>query len=682
MKLNLFHRKRRRLSLYVLIFSFSLDLMALMPAVSLSVETDHSGTIVWHGCRSSEWRDSANWDPAGVPNGSEYILISAGCCRFPQLRSDDGQVVIAETGVLFLERGSALTLRRGGCLKLEPGATVITEPGAKILLEAGSLYQNHSLSAPLLDVRAVLDGSRGWRTVASPVATTYGAMFRPPLVTQGFSGSDFPRLAPNLYWWDESHGGTTLQGWVSPVDSSEVIPPGRGHFFYLFDGAERLTSDGNLSGKRYGDMLPCTLSVTGHEPVSPTGVFTFSELSYTARDGDAGDPFHQGDRSVEHNPLDAGWNLVGNPTPGTLYWFNDEGWERKNIDKTLYMWDPDASEGQGAYQVWNGIAGHTSLSDGAIPPFQSFWIHATGPPLLRCSNRAKSSVSPVTPKNGGTEESVVLPVWVKCNNRESRIFITWSSAGKKGHDPFDAYALEPPHGQQLLVGTAGGEGAGYLLTINNFPVRDPQAFIPLFIENRMDGADLAAEINLCWKVPENWPADLNLVLLDYQEKTAVSMLDQPNYRLKQHDISFFPRNPLEPLTLPALPMHTHQVRLSVKSTGGNRFAILVDHSDRDGKPQFRDSVITFDRSFPNPFDEKITLMFSLPEAALVTLEVLRADGTLVDTPLHEICCGGFHEIEWKPTMAGAGIYFFRLISGAHIMTKMAVRAGSLSGKSR
>jgi hypothetical protein len=75
------------------------------------------------------------------------------------------------------------------------------------------------------------------------------------------------------------------------------------------------------------------------------------------------------------------------------------------------------------------------------------------------------------------------------------------------------------------------------------------------------------------------------------------------------------------------------------------------------------------QNYPNPFDSKTNISFSLPHSEIATLEVYNIMGELVATLISENLAKGTREIEWDATSLPSGIYFYTLQAGAFNQTR-------------
>ena len=78
-------------------------------------------------------------------------------------------------------------------------------------------------------------------------------------------------------------------------------------------------------------------------------------------------------------------------------------------------------------------------------------------------------------------------------------------------------------------------------------------------------------------------------------------------------------------------------------------------------------------SQPNPFTRATTIRFRLPAAGPVRLDVYDLAGRLVSRLLDETRPAGEHAVAWQPGRASSGVYYVRLESGGHTVTKRCVK---------
>lgn len=78
-------------------------------------------------------------------------------------------------------------------------------------------------------------------------------------------------------------------------------------------------------------------------------------------------------------------------------------------------------------------------------------------------------------------------------------------------------------------------------------------------------------------------------------------------------------------------------------------------------------------AYPNPFKDRITLPYDLPEDSQVRLELYDILGRRVATVADSRRPAGFHTVEWTATGFGSGIYVARLTAGRKQFTTTLVK---------
>ena len=563
------------------------------------------------------------------------------------------------SNVLQIQDNASLTLETGPLLTFQPGATVTTATNSKIILKSDARYLNLSSSTPTLQMYRQLTGTQGWRMVASPVATYFSDMFKAPLVTQGFIGSTYPALQPNLMWWDETDGGTTLQGWRQPTNLTDALSAGRGYFHYVFNGA------GITGGGNYTDNLPGNLSVTGVENFNGSGSYNFS-LSYTAHDALTQTPSVYYDKTS----LDQGWNLIANPTASTLDWDAGSGWTKTNVDNTIYVWDSSALSGNGDYLFWNGSTG--TLLNGMIPPFQALWVHAnTIAPALSFSNTAKTGTSATFFRSPdlNVNEALSIPVTLSGSKMETTSFITFTNKGVKGPDELDAYRLQSMSDTWIELYTLSSPDYVSPLVINNLALQDTgMVNIPLFVGGQIMGAGISDSYTLKWKLPANWPSDWNISLQDNQAAKAVSMTDTTQYTFNYTTKTV--KSGVKSSIYSPVQLVKYAADASQATVSTPPFSIIIS---KGGKPiGYVDSKPHLLPNYPNPFSNYTILQFSLPESARISMDVFDLNGICVDKLANAEYPAGINKIEWQPRNDTSGMFFVRFISEDRVETQKVI----------
>ncbi len=630
---------------------------------SVTINLDGS----WTGSLSTDWNTPGNWACNQLPTATTDVTIPSSPTKYPVISGAD--VTISSTGKLQIQNGATLTLDSVPLLTFQSGATITTGIGSKIILKSGSRYLNLSSSTPTLKMQRQLTGTKGWRMVASPVATIYADMFKYPLVTQGFTNSTDSTLQPNLMWWDETDAGTTLQGWRKPANLADAISAGRGYFHYIFNGAGIQNKLGTINtGFNYSDVLPQTMSVTGVENYNGSLNYNYY-LTYTAR-ATSQTPSVSDSTYYDLNALDQGWNLIGNPTASTLDWDASSGWTKTNVDNSIYVWDPLAQSGNGEYLTWNGTMG--TLGNGKIPPFQAFWVHAntaSPTPTISFTNVAKTTTVGTFRRSPAINETVCIPLTLSGHQMQTTSFISFDNNGIVGPDSRDAYRLESMNDTWIELYTLSSPHNVSPLVINNLPLQDTSLVnIPLFVGGQINGAGISDRYTLQWQIPANWPSDWNISLQDHQASKAISMTDNTYYTFNYTSVAVKPAT--NNIMYSPKQLVKHLSKTSQTTSNTPPFSIIIS---KGGKPvEYMEPKPHFLPDYTNPFSNSTILRFSLPESAQVFMNVYNLSGICIETLTNAVYPAGFTEIEWQPRNSIPGMYFIRFICGDTVETRKVI----------
>lgn len=554
-----------------------------------------------------------------------------------------------------------------------------------VFLESGNfrIPSGQSLVASTIDdtgggsltMQRIIDGGQGWRMLSSPLSTTYGDWLS-GFVTQGFSGATFPNRQPNVLFFDESVVGTTNQAWrnigSNPLGSN--ITAGRGYFLYVF---------GDVPGDAdYTSALPKTLDVSGLEAAPGGSAFSFP-LSYTPRDAS-----NISDTDIVE--ANTGWNLIGNPTAATLDWDN-AAWTRTNVDNSIYIWDAEANGGNGEYLVYNGITGTTPPpSASLIAPFQSFWVTASGPsPQLSFTDAAKTTGGDFVGDGAGTlsEEPPIAVLKMRLEHQESSLgatgIITLMDEGRLSHDIYDAYWLRPLSETYLGLMSVRTQDA-MPLVIQNLPATLEEAvYVPVHLTGTQDGKPVSGTFSLHWEQNQYWSPETSLVLMDHDEKRAISMNEISSYTFI-HDVGSAQKRlpnddgPKNGALLPAVPAERPADLPSSFSTmpdidkqfEATRFSMYINpQGDTTAAPEYIPRASELFQNYPNPFNPETTISFSLPERAPVELNIYDITGRRVATLANGSFGPGRHELRWQAGSQASGVYVYRLQTNGQVQSR-------------
>jgi hypothetical protein len=81
------------------------------------------------------------------------------------------------------------------------------------------------------------------------------------------------------------------------------------------------------------------------------------------------------------------------------------------------------------------------------------------------------------------------------------------------------------------------------------------------------------------------------------------------------------------------------------------------------------TIATLSQNYPNPFSSSTSIQYQIQNTSFVTLKVYDILGNEVATLVNEEKSAGMHEVNFKPSGLGNGIYYYRLQVGDLVQSK-------------
>jgi hypothetical protein len=78
------------------------------------------------------------------------------------------------------------------------------------------------------------------------------------------------------------------------------------------------------------------------------------------------------------------------------------------------------------------------------------------------------------------------------------------------------------------------------------------------------------------------------------------------------------------------------------------------------------------QNFPNPFNAQTTIQYSLPERAIVSIDIYDILGRRIETIVEGMKPAGNHQATWAAGDQPSGVYFYRIQAGGFVETKRCV----------
>ena len=166
------------------------------------------------------------------------------------------------------------------------------------------------------------------------------------------------------------------------------------------------------------------------------------------------------------------------------------------------------------------------------------------------------------------------------------------------------------------------------------------------------------------------PIQVNLYLIDFSTSDYPVTFYWPknlnaNYdSLKIHDAINGSLFSVNMLTAESLVVSNTSVQQVMITAGGPRGFLDAVNDD----PAFPLTTMLY-QNYPNPFNPTTQIRYILAQRVHVVLKVYNLLGQPVGTLVDAIQPAGEHRVTWQPTRAQSGIYYYRLATPDHILTK-------------
>ncbi|MFC5193161.1 YDG domain-containing protein [Algoriphagus aquatilis] len=661
---------------------------------------DNSGILIPHPESLIHFAGLGN-TTISADNFAKVSFTGAGTTTLTGAITATGDITPVSTA-LVISGNNTLTLNAGKTMVITGS---LTTPGTgKLILKPGAKYLNQSSSTPRLEVQQLIDGFRGWRMLGSPVEGATYSTFLSSLETQGYTGSNYPLLQPNVLWWDETDPGRTTQGWRKPVGGGQTVASGRGHYVFVFNGAPKIGSTGS---DNYTDALPKTLATLGTE-LDLSTPFNFG-VTFTSRSGGltsetitigSGETQTTKTNFTEGTEYNQGFNMIANPTPSYIDFFNG-GWSKSKISETIYIWNPnfnvtvDGVTTQGRFEL---ITEDTPASSRAIAPYQGFWVKATGTgPSLTMNAAAKIGAPELSASSAlfygrmqaqvaSSTAPMLINLSVSGEGLKANSTIRISDEGEDGIDPWDGFQLESLNNTWLNLYSFGSLKETSPLAINHISMpQEGEKSIPLYLAAAKEGKPFSGNYTLEWNLPTNLPAGASLILMDHINKQAIDMsqttsyafsFDAPaatNARLRTADGY---------MKAPEAVVFAHEVKEGAgehfRTSSGKvtrPFTIVISYTQDRLNPEYAPDQPKLFPPTPNPFGDRTQIKFYLPIEEEVEVKIQDLHGREVGRFPKASYKAGTHSLDWSPGAIdlAPGVYLIYAQIGDLILTQRAIK---------
>jgi hypothetical protein len=661
---------------------------------------------------ASNYFDPDNWNAGSIPNASSVVLIPASPAvgnEFPVVNITDTEIAALSIeasaelnvsgGINFIVSGNVTgngemlgsnndSLTIGGDLNIpnftlgniifdgntdqtiesphsfvnievdNPGTVEITHNFAvsgtltltdgELLIPSGiNLIANDQIyGTGMLRFQRKISGVRGWRMLSSPVNSTFGD-FLDGTLTQGYTGATYSTgglpgdtLQPNVMWYLEDYDtntdglpATDNDRLRAPSNATNSVVQARGYWVYFFGDIP--------ADPLYNNPLPDTLDLTGQE-FDGDGTEVDFGVTYTV-------------------DADSGWNFVGNPFGAAINWNSASNWTKKNIESTIYIWDPAANSGNGEFLTWNGSTG--SLGSGIIPPFQGFWVKANAPnPELKVKKTAKTTGGNFLRKEAVTENPEnsppVIELKAQGDGLEKTTHIMLSNNGSKEKDSQDALRLAPFSETHIEFYSTLDDGTE--LVINNLEKEfNNRNNVPIHFEAFKNGSTANGAYTISWPGIRNLSEEWILLLLDNDTGQQIDLREESSYTFNYYssNAKIYKATP------------SNGAPAKKKNNKGSRFTLRITTGEIEAN--IPEQIYLF-QNYPNPFNPRTTIPFGLNQESEVVLEIFDILGRKVETLISDRIPAGRYEIPFNAQKYASGLYLYRLRTNEQLISKKMV----------
>ena len=466
----------------------------------------------------------------------------------------------------------------------------------------------------------------GWRFLGTPRTNEAYNSLLSGTWTQGSTGASTTAGDPNVLVWDE-----TTRQFEAVSDLGQDIPNSQGFIAYMYEDDDPTT--GGIQGG-----WPKTLTSSG---TLKTGTVNFP-ISYTSP-------------SAPDDTL-AGFNLVSNPYPFSIDWEAASGWTKTNMEDAIYIWDPNANGGNGAYkQLVDGVGDDINL----IAPFQAFFVQASG-------SGAALSVNETVREDGGVflkekNNTPIISLKLSREDFEDKTYITFKANADFKKDRKDALKLQSLSEEYLAFYTKTAESIA--LAVNSMPSNLTDTVqVPLFVETTKAG-----KYQMDWQL-KDLPVGFDIIIEDLELGNLINLSTENRYsfNVTAAKSKVETRENSIPQTIKikqavSKPRFVVHIYPNGSNPGGDNTVIIP-------------SQVVLEQNYPNPFNPNTVIRFGLPEASNVDIRIFNIIGQEVMRLVEgQRFNAGFHNVNFDASSLSSGIYIYQITTkGSATSKKMTI----------
>mgnify|MGYP001238104980 FL=1 len=464
---------------------------------------------------------------------------------------------------------------------------------------------------------AAISGNSGFRMMSSPVSGTILNDLLDELWIQGMTGGDVTSGNANVWTLD-----LASQSWTAVSNiSSQSLTAGQGFLVYTFDDIDN-DNDSDL---------PVDLYVSGAHNNSSVTISSIPQNSYY---------------------------LAGNPYTKTIDW---DDISKTNLSSSTSIWDDATSD----WKTYNGTSG--DLTGGLIPPFQGFWVQAsggTGSFTIQVNDIATSAAS-FLGRIADSENKGSLSLRALSGELFDNIYLTFGEGGRIDRDISDADKLLPLEASPRIAAmTVQGV---FPLKINHLPfnhtgtVAVPLSVLSLGLDQNGDFTTHEGQVILtCDK--SDLPDHITFSILDNVTGDELDNLNVNQFELVTQSVGEFSSRGTSAVdTYPLI--------------GEPRYTILIQYGELDSqKSDGLPKAFNLHQNYPNPFNPITMINYDLPISSEVKITIYDMRGRKVITLFDQNKPPGYWSLYWDGTnqfgkAVPSGMYIYSIETEEYYSSK-------------
>lgn len=508
---------------------------------------------------------------------------------------------------------------QGSPVEVGEKITTIRYLGGTVNGDSASMEIDDIVYANYFPVLRDIAGDEGWRMLAVPSDGFDIETLHRQNHIQGITGSMDEGGISNLYSFnpDADHSP-----WTVPAHVNDILEPGRGFIWYLYDNAETLTSK----------PLPFSLLSAGKSLQNDVTVsLTKAHLNH-------------GTNETAH-----AWNLLGNPFGTDLV---------LDVDQGLNAWATGGNLMSTAAQVWHPTGSYIIVNGGeSIPAFKGFFVHNDDALELVMPVHAPDGHEPDFFKKNDDYRLIALQLDAFDINtgrvfRDSAIQIYFHRDSKHGWDIRDARKMIPFTEKFVNLAFKGSQNGKDVLKAQDSRPYDPGQHISIPIEIHAEGVTGKAELSIQRYI--NIPADWTIEIEDLVSGSRhfIDMNRSFTFDFNGNVTSKQTKSESE---------NRPEFLTRNKTSEQPRFLIHITPGLLEYKADLP-AGIYLHQNYPNPFNPVTRITFELPERSEVQLAVYDIVGRKVTTLKNGIFEAGIHQATFNAANLSSGVYLYRLTS--------------------